>query len=102
MLKAEVNDELGEWVDQCQANGPVVITRHGKPVALLLAPNDPDDLERLILAHAPKFQALLERSMQSIREGKGLSRDEFWKAAAERRAQSRKRRAKPRSTVKAR
>lgn len=39
---------------------------------------DGGDLERLILAHSPRFQALLDRSRQSIKAGKGLSRDELW------------------------
>ena len=48
---------------------------------MLLAAGDDEDLERLILAHSPRFQALLERSRESLKAGKGLSHDEFWKAA---------------------
>lgn len=40
--------------------------------------------QNLILARSPRFQGLLERSRQSIQAGKGLSRDEFWQAVAER------------------
>ena len=42
--------------------GPVVVTRNGKVVAVLLAVTDDDELERLVLAHSPKFQALLDKS----------------------------------------
>ena len=42
-------------------------------MALLLAPESDDDLERLILAHSPRFQALLENSWNKIKEGHGLS-----------------------------
>jgi len=76
----DVKDNLGAYVDECETGEPVVITREGNPVAVLLAPVDDDDLERLILARSPRFQALLEKSRQSIRAGKGLSRTEFWKA----------------------
>jgi hypothetical protein len=48
-----------------------------------------DDLERLLLARSPRFQALLNKSRRSIQAGKGLSRDDFW-AAAKRRSQKRK------------
>ncbi len=47
-----------------------------------------DDLEHLALARSSRFQALLERAWQSLRAGKGLSRDDFWKAV-ERRHQER-------------
>ena len=81
----EVQSRLSDLVDQCRTGGPVVITRKGKAVAVLLAPANKDDLERLILAHSPQFQALLEKSRRSIREGRGLTADEFWKTAAEHR-----------------
>ena len=41
-------------------------------------------LENLILSRSPRFQALLDKSRQSIQAGKGLSRKEFWQAVAER------------------
>jgi hypothetical protein len=53
-------------------------------VAALLVPIDDNDLERLTLAHSPRFQALLEKSRRSIEAGKGLSRNEFWKAMKQR------------------
>ena len=35
--------------------GPVIVTKNGKPVALLLSVTDEDEIERLILAYSPKF-----------------------------------------------
>ena len=81
---ADVKARLSAYVDECESEGPVIITRNGKPVAVLLAPLDEDDLDRLILARSRRFQALLEKSRQSIQAGKGLSRNAFWKAAKER------------------
>jgi len=81
---ADVKARLSAYVDQVETEGPVVITRNGKPVAVLLAPRNADDLERLVLAHSPRFQALLDRSRTSIEAGKGLTRTAFWKAATER------------------
>jgi hypothetical protein len=43
-----------------------------------------NDLERLLLAHSPRFQSLLNKSRQSIKAGKGLSRNDFWKAVEQR------------------
>jgi prevent-host-death family protein len=81
---ADVKARLSAYVEQCETDGPVVITRNGRAVAILLAPVDDDDLEGLLLARSPRFQSLLARSRQSIKSGKGLSREDFWKAVAER------------------
>ena len=81
---ADVKARLSAYVEQCKTEGPVVITRNGKAVAVLLAPLDDDDLESILIARSPRFQALLEQSRQSIQAGKGLPEDEFWKAAEER------------------
>jgi hypothetical protein len=37
-----------------------------------------DELERLVLAHSPRLQALLETARQQIREGEGISHEDFW------------------------
>jgi len=81
---ADVKAKLSAYVDECETKGPVVITRNGKAVAVLVAPADDDDLERLVLSRSPRFQTLLEKSRRSIRAGKGLSAKEFWKAAGQR------------------
>jgi len=81
---ADAKARLSAYVDECSAEGPIIITRNGKPVAVLLAPTDEDDLDRLLLARSPRFQALLAKSRQSIAARKGLSRDDFWKAVRKR------------------
>jgi prevent-host-death family protein len=81
---ADVKARLSAYVEECETAGPVVITRNGKAVAVLLAPENDDDLERLILGHSPRFQAFLENSWKKIREGKGLSGKAFWLAVEER------------------
>jgi len=79
---ADVKARLSAYVEQAQTEGPIIITRNGKAVAVLLAPVDDDDLENLILARSPRFQAVLDQSRQSIKAGKGLSRNDFWQAVA--------------------
>ena len=81
---ADVKARLSAYVDECGAEGPVVITRNGRPVAVLLTPYDDDDLERLLLGRSPRFQALLNRSRKSIQEGKGLSEKDFWETVRKR------------------
>jgi prevent-host-death family protein len=77
---ADVKARLSAYVESSQTEGPVVITRNGKPVAVLIAPTDEDDLEDLVLARSPRFLARIEQARRSIREGKGLSEAEFWEA----------------------
>ena len=62
--------------------GPIVITRNGKPVAILLAPVNDEDVENLVLARSPRLKKLLDKSRKSIKAGRGLSSKEFWKAVS--------------------
>lgn len=85
---AEVKAKLSAYVEECESDGPVVITRNGKAVAVLLAPTDDEDLENILLTRSPRFQALLARSRQSMQEGRSLSEDDFWQAVAQHTEQS--------------
>jgi len=80
---ADVKARLSAYLEESSTSGPVVITRNGRAVAVLLTPLDDEDLESLVLSRSPRFQALLSESRQSIKAGKGLSRDDFWQAVAE-------------------
>lgn len=81
---ADVKTRLSAYLERCEKEGPIVITRNGKAVAVLLAPVSDDDLEMLLFARSPRFQALLGKSRASIREGKGFPAKAFWQAVAER------------------
>src|SRR5438132_654033 len=75
---ADVKARLSAYLRDSQ-EGPVVVTRNGKAVAVLLAVTDDDDLERLVLAHSPKFQALLDKSRRQIEETGGIPHEQFWR-----------------------
>jgi hypothetical protein len=79
-----MESHFSTYLEQSQTEGPIVITRGGKAIAVLLTPRDDEDLERLVLGRTPRFQDLLDQSRKSIRAGKGLSRDAFWEAVEER------------------
>lgn len=61
--------------------GPVVVTRNGKPVAVLLAVDDDEQLERLVLAHSPRLRTLLDAARQRIQAGAGIRHEDFWQEA---------------------
>ena len=77
---ADVKAKLSAYIEQSATEGPVVITRNGKPVAVLVSPVDDDDVENLVLARSPRFRKLLSKSRESIKAGRGLSSNEFWRA----------------------
>jgi hypothetical protein len=56
----------------------VVVTRNGRPVAVIVGVQDEDEIERLLLAYSPRLQAILEASRKQIQEGEVLSHEEFW------------------------
>lgn len=75
---ADVKARLSAFLKESE-RGPVVVTRNGKAVAVLLAVADDDELERLILAHSPKFQAILDKSRRQIDDSGGIPHDRFWR-----------------------
>jgi prevent-host-death family protein len=75
---ADIKARLSAYVKE-SAKGPVIVTRNGKAVAVLLAVKDDDELERLVLAHSPKFQALLDKSRRQIEETGGIPHEQFWR-----------------------
>ena len=60
--------------------GPVVVTRSGKPVGVLLAVEDEEELERLPLAYSPRLRMILDAARQRIRAGAGIRHEELWEA----------------------
>ncbi len=76
---AEVKARLSAYLRESK-EGPVVVTRNGKPVAVLLAVEDNEELERLVLAYSPRFQSILEESRRQIREGQGVPHEDLWRS----------------------
>jgi prevent-host-death family protein len=75
---ADVKARLSAYLKESES-GPVIVTRNGKAVAVLLAITDDDELERLILAHSPRFQAMLDQSRHRIEETGGIPHEQFWR-----------------------
>jgi prevent-host-death family protein len=74
---AEVKSRLSSYL-RASATGPVVVTRNGKAVAVLLGVNDDEELERLVLANSRKLRAILDAADRRIDAGGGIGHDEFW------------------------
>jgi len=57
----------------------IIITRNGRPVAALLAVQDEEEIERLVLAHSPRLRSILQAAQRQICEGAGISHEDFWR-----------------------
>ena len=77
---AEVKARFSSYVEECE-RGPVIVTKNGRPKAVLVAARDEEELERLILAHTPKFMNMLNAAERRIKKGRGIKHAEFWKKA---------------------
>jgi prevent-host-death family protein len=74
---AEVKSQFSAFLN-ATASGPVVVTRNGRPVAVIVGIQDEEEIERLLMAYSPQLRAILERSRQQFRDGEWLGEEEFW------------------------
>src|SRR3954465_7180291 len=74
---AQIKSQFSAFL-KASEGGPVVVTKNGRPVAVIVGIQDEDEIERLLMAYSPRLQAILEESRNQIREGDVLSHDEFW------------------------
>jgi prevent-host-death family protein len=73
---ADLKKHLSSYLEQCQA-GPIVVTKNGRAVAVLVCVANDDAIEDLILAHSPKLRQLLDDAERRIREDGGVSHDDM-------------------------
>ena len=81
---ADVKARFSSYLEQC-TEGPVIVTKNGRPTAVLLSVANEEELERLVLAHTPRFMALLDRAGKRIRKSGGVRHKEFWAAIKKKR-----------------
>ena len=74
---ADVKAKLNGYIEASKA-GPVVVTKNGRPVAILLAMQDEEELERILMGYSPKLQRILQKAEKQIQAGKGIEHEEFW------------------------
>ena len=71
MKLSDVKDHLSEVLHMAEEED-VVVTRHGKPAAVIIGFADEDEWFEYKLANDPRFLARIERARASIREGRGV------------------------------
>ncbi len=68
---SEVKDDLSHYVDRAQRE-EIVITRHGRPAAILIGFKDEDAWFDYRLEHDPRFVKRIEDARRSYRQGRGV------------------------------
>jgi prevent-host-death family protein len=75
---ADVKAKFSAYLRESR-EGPVVITKNGKPVGVLLSVEDEEELERLLLAYSPRLRKILLAARSQIQSTGGIPHGEFWK-----------------------
>ena len=75
---ADVKARFSSYLKESE-EGPIIVTRNGKPVAVLLSIADEEEIDRMVLAYSPKFQKILRAAKQQIRENRGIKHQDFWR-----------------------
>jgi prevent-host-death family protein len=58
---------------------PVLITRNGKPVAVLVAVQDRAEAEQLAKEGSRSLRSIFEQAHEQLQKGDGIPHDEFWR-----------------------
>ena len=74
---SEVDSHFGDYL-KASKKGPVVVTRNGKPVAVIVGEEDNDEIERLLMAYSPRLNEIIDSSLARIKRGEGVPHEEFW------------------------
>lgn len=57
----------------------MIVTKNGKPVAVLVGVSDEDEIERLVFACSKNIRTLLDAAEKRIQAGGGIEHDELWR-----------------------
>ena len=80
-MAAQFNDYLEASREQ-----PVLVTRNGKPVAVLMAVQNQAEAEQLALGRVRSLRSILQEAHEQIQEGAGIPHDQFWREVEQSRA----------------
>jgi prevent-host-death family protein len=58
---------------------PVLVTRNGKPVAVLLAVQDKAEAERLASSRARSLRSVFQEAHEQLQQARGIPHDKFWR-----------------------
>jgi prevent-host-death family protein len=68
---SEIKDDLSRYLREAETQ-QIVITRHGKPAAVLIGFASEEDWFEYRLENDPRFLRRIEQARKSIQEGRGI------------------------------
>lgn len=74
---ARLSAEFDQFLDETREQ-PVLITRNGKPVALLVAVKDKAEAERLA-TRSRTLRSVFEESQARVQQSGAIPHDQFWR-----------------------
>jgi prevent-host-death family protein len=86
---AKVAAQFDDYLDASQQQ-PVLVTRNGKPVAVLLAVRNKKDAQNLAASPPRSLRSVFKEAHEQLEESGGISHVEFWKRVAQSRSASAK------------
>lgn len=82
---AKVAAQFHEFLDASQEQ-PVLVTRNGKPVAVLMAVRNKAEAEELVQPRGRTLRSVLQAGSEQIEQTGGIPHEEFWQQVAQYRA----------------
>jgi prevent-host-death family protein len=79
---AEIAARLNDYLETSREQ-PVLITRNGKPVAVLLAVRDKAQAEELAGRRPRSLRSVFAKAHAQLERGEGIPHDEFWRQVEE-------------------
>jgi prevent-host-death family protein len=73
-VAAQFNDYLEASREQ-----PVLVTRNGKPVAVLVGVENRTEAERVASGQPRSLRSVLEEGHRQVEEGRGIPHTQFWR-----------------------
>ena len=75
---AKIAAQFHEYLEASRKQ-PVLVTRNGKPVAVLLAVQDKAEAEQLASGRLRSLRSVFEEAHEQIEKGGGIPHDQFWR-----------------------
>jgi prevent-host-death family protein len=87
---SRVAAQFNDFLDASEEE-PVLVTRNGKPVAVLMSVRTKAEAERLAASPPHSLRAIFQQASKQIEQGEGIPHERFWEQVAQSRAARRKR-----------
>lgn len=79
---AEVAAQFDEYLEASREQ-PVLVTRNGKPVAVLLAVQNKAGAEQAALCRSRSLRSIFQEAHEQLQQGAGIPHDQFWRQVEE-------------------